>query len=185
MSTDDPPELSPPEEELSFEEQAQVEVIRSGQDAVVVPAELLKESPDSAKSQSMAELIRAMKGPQKIKLAMFGNRTVRSLLIRDSIRQIPLFVLQNAKLTEDEVAEFSRNSNLDESVLREIANNPQWMKSYQIKLNIVSNPRVPLDLSLRWLKFIQERDLRILSRSKNVPSVIANQSRKLLEKREK
>ena len=185
MPTDDELEFVDSGEELSLEEQQQVEQIRSGNDQVQVPTELLKEAPASPQSQNVAEMLRALKTPQKIKLALFGNRTVRALLIRDSNRQIPLFVLQNAKLTEDEVVEFSRNSNLDDSVLRAIANSSQWMKSYSVKMNIVSNPRVPLDLSLRWLKFVQEKDLRLLARSKNVSSVVANQARKLLEKRAK
>ena len=185
MPTDDELEFVDSGEELSLEEQQQVEQIRSGNDQVQVPTELLKEAPASPQSQNVAEMLRALKTPQKIKLPLFGNRTVRALLIRDSNRQIPLFVLQNAKLTEDEVVEFSRNSNLDDSVLRAIANSSQWMKSYSVKMNIVSNPRVPLDLSLRWLKFVQEKDLRLLARSKNVSSVVANQARKLLEKRAK
>ena len=190
-------------ESLPAEQKGELELIRQGSDGIALPKELTEEiasiqavvAEDPAtenntektaeKNKSFATLVKDLSIPQKIKLALFGNKMARSFLIRDTNRQVPLFVLQNPQLNEEEVVDFARNSNLDDSVLRYIANHPSWMKNYAIKLNIVANARVPVDLSLRWLKYLQERDLRNLARSKNVPSVIATQARKLLEKRDK
>ena len=82
------------------------------------------------------------------------------------------------------VIEFSRNTNLDPSVFRAISQNGQWMKSPSVKLNLVANPRVPIDVSMRWLRYLQDKDLKFLARSKNIPGVVATQARKLLEQRE-
>ena len=167
----------------------ELELVRSGSDQVKLPEELTKESSEDAakkESKDQSDLfarIRDMSIPQKIKLAMFGNKVARGLLIRDRNKQVPLFVLQNPRLGEEEVVEFAKNTNLDELVFRAIANNTTWMKSYHIKLNLVSNPRVPIDISLRWVKYLHDGELRILAKSKNIPQVIASQCRKLLEKR--
>ncbi len=119
--------------------------------------------------------------PQKIKLALFGNQTARGLLIRDKNRVIPMFVLQNARITENELFEFARNTNLSDAVLRVIAGNPEWMKTYRMKFAVCSNPKMPIDVSVKWVKFLQKQDLRRLSKSKNIPQVVANQARKLIE----
>jgi hypothetical protein len=152
--------------------------------AAALPQEAIEEeAPGSEQNQALANLIREMSIPQKIKLALFGNHTARTLLIRDSNRMVAFFVLENARLTDNEIVEISRNSQLDDGILRAVSNNQQWMKSYAIKVNIVSNPKTPIDAALKWLKFIKDKDLARLGKSKNVPQVIANQARKLSEKR--
>lgn len=154
--------------------------------AAPVPLALAEEGEEPAgpeKQESLQNLIKAMSIPQRIKLAMFGNQTARTVLLRDTNRIVPPFVLENPRITENEVVEISRNTQIDDVILRAVGNNPQWMKSYQVKLNIVSNPRTPIDLSLKWLKFLRDRELRLLARSKNIPQVIAGQARKLLEKK--
>lgn len=166
----------------------ELESVLNGTDNIELPEELLQAEHEEdnlteEKAGSIANLIRSLGMPGKIKLAIHGNSVARAALIRDTNRQIPLFVLENPRLTENEITEFARNSLLDESVLREIARNCQWMKNYSIKLNIISNPKTPVDVSLQWLKHLRDKDLRSLGRSKNVSQLIAVQSRKLLEKR--
>ncbi len=181
-------------EGLSPEEQQALAAVRSGEDEIVLPAALIGEESAEAATQaastlapnneSLAFQIREMTIPMRIKLAMFGNKEARALLIRDANRQVPLFVLENPRLSQDEVVEFSRNSNLDHSVFRAISQNGQWMKSPAIKMNLVSNLRVPIDVSVRWFRYLQDKDLKFLARSKNIPGVVATQARKLLEQRE-
>lgn len=124
--------------------------------------------------------IQDMKLPEKIKLAMLGNSGCRAILIRDPNKMIRDFVLGNPKLTLKEVEEFSRNTNLDEGVLRTISGNKTWMKNYKMKLNLVMNPKTPIDLSVKWLKHILVGDLRRIARSKNLPSTVVNVARKRL-----
>lgn len=145
---------------------------------------------DGAEANAEAEkalgtLIRDMSIPQKIKLALFGNHTARTLLLRDTNRIIPMFVLENPRLTDNEIVDISRNTQVDEGILRAVGNNLQWMKAYQVKMNLVSNPKTPIDTTLRWLKFVKDKDLGRLAKSKNIPQVVSTQAKKLLEKREK
>lgn len=128
--------------------------------------------------------VKELNVPAKIKLALYGNKTARTLLIRDTNKLIPLFVLQNSRLTEEEVLEFARNTNLDEQIFRNISSNGAWLRHYPIKLALVSNPKVAVDIALKWVKHLQERDLRRLAKSKNISQVVVSQCRKLLEKRD-
>lgn len=148
------------------------------------PAELID---DSAAEDELRidQMIREMTIPQKIKLALFGNKTARAFLLRDnSTKTIPLLVLKNPRITETEINEIAKNTTVDEQVLRALAGDSTWMRNYSMKLSIVSNPKVPVDVALKWVKHIQQRDLRRLSRSKNLSQVVVAQCRKLLEKRE-
>ena len=158
----------------------ELKTIASGADAIVLPAELVKDGPDTGE-ESAAAMISALRIPEKIKLALYGNKVARGTLIKDRYRQIPLFVLQNPRLTESEVLEFAKNTGLEQVVLRAIAAAPTWIKSYAIKLAIVSNPKVPIDASIRFVPHLLDKDLRRLAKSKNIPQAIAVQCRKLAE----
>ncbi|MCC6932597.1 MAG: hypothetical protein IT292_05000 [Deltaproteobacteria bacterium] len=163
---------------------ANVEAILARNDELPLPSETLNE--DEARKEETSKdlhmLISEMKVPQKIKLALFGNQMARAILIRDnSCRQVPLFVLQNPRITEGEIEEIARNTNVDEQVLRVIANNPKWMKGYAIKTALVSNPRVPLAISLHWIKHLQDKDLKKLAQSKNIPQALATHCRKMID----
>lgn len=162
----------------------QIRAVQIGSDSISLPDELMNEEQEVKENQeNLCAIIKEMNVPQRIKLALFGNLTARALLVRDSNRLVSQFVLQNPKLTEGEVVEFAKNANLDEDILRSIGNSGTWMKNYSIKVAIVSNPKVPVDVSLKWVNYILDKDLRKLSKSKNIPDVIASQCRKTLEKR--
>ena len=126
-----------------------------------------------------------MKLGQKIKTAMLGNMGARAMLIRENSRQIRQAVMKNPRLTENEVYEFAKNSNLDKQVFQMIGNDNTWMKSYAIQVAIVSNPKTPMEISIRWIKYLKDKELRDLSKSRNIPSALATQVRKLLETRNK
>jgi hypothetical protein len=116
--------------------------------------------------------------PQKIKLALFGNSACRNILILDSNKLIQLCVLKNSKLVEQEVVEYSRNTNVSQVVLRAISDKREWMKSYDVKYNIVTNPKTPSDIALKWLRYLQFNDIKEVSRSRNVPQVVASSAKK-------
>jgi hypothetical protein len=172
-------------EETDDSVRSSIAAVRAVKDNINLPVELINEDISEAKEAPLHAQIKEMGIPQKIKLALLGNQMARGLLIRETNKQIPLFVLQNPRLTENEVYEFARNANLNEQVFRTIAGNAQWMKSPSVKYAIVSNPKTPMDVSIKWVKYLQVKELRNLAKSKNIPQVVVTQSRKLLEKHNK
>ncbi len=123
----------------------------------------------------------SMKLPEKVKLAMFGNAVCRQLLIFDPNKMVQRFVLKNPKLTLKEVEDFAHSRNLSELILRSISDSKEWMRSYKLKHAIVTNPKTPQDVALKWMRYLNAPDIKNLARSKNVPQLIMNTARKILE----
>jgi hypothetical protein len=70
-------------------------------------------------------------------------------------------------------------------VLRLIANNRDWTRAYQVKLALTTNPKTPQATALKFLNYLQDRDLKGLMKSREVATVISTQARRLLEKKGK
>ncbi len=159
------------------------EILKDLKDPTPLEDELIEEQEEVSKNLTV--LIGDMKLGKKIKLAMLGNMSARAVLIKQNSRQVREAVIKNPRLTDAEILEFARNSNLDKHVFKLIAKNSTWMKSYNIKCAIVSNPKTPIDISMRWIKFLKDKELRNLSKSKGIPSALATQVRRLVELRNK
>ena len=121
--------------------------------------------------------------PQKIRLALVGNQEARNALIHDANKVIPLAVLRNPRLSEDEVIMYAQLRSLPEDVFWAMAKHKSWVKNYHMKLALVSNPKAPLSLAIKLLDHLHDRDLQNLSRSKNISYVLAHSAARLLFKR--
>ncbi len=134
---------------------------------------------------SLLKQIENMTVGQKIKMALTGDKAARVILIKDSNKQISTSALKNPRITEDEVLKLTSTKGTPEELLRLIAVNREWVKNYQIKSTLVTNPRTPLRIALKFLSQLHDKDLISLSRSKNIPNVVATSARKTLEWRKK
>ena len=170
-------------EERDGEEVAElVRSIVAGSDTIGVPAELIDE-PDTAApppARSLYAQILTMGIAEKLKLALRGNKDARSILIRDGSKMIRRFVMQNPRISDSEVIAVARNRSSDEELLRIIVDNREWMRNYQVRLALTSNPKTPLAVALKQLPTLGERDLRVLAKSRNVPQAVVSQARRLL-----
>lgn len=153
---------------------------------IEVPKELIKESSKELDlDDNLYKIIGKLSIPQKIKLALLGNKTARQLMIKESNRIISLAVLDNARISEAEIESVAKDRNLDEMIYRKIARNSSWMKIYSIKCGLICNPRLPTDISMKWLKYLQDKDIKVLSKSKNIPQVVARAALKIHAQRQK
>jgi hypothetical protein len=139
-----------------------------------------EEKPDSLFSQ-----IKGMAVGQKIKLALKGGREARSILLRDANKVVKRLVLRNPRISEDEIVIFAHNKSEESESLDYIAKRKEWLRSYQVRLALVANPKTPAPLSLRIVNTLMDRDLRRLAKSKNVPNIICSASKRLLAKRQR
>ena len=109
---------------------------------------------------------------ERVKLAMLGNKEERAILIRDGSRVVYAAVMASPKLTDQEVETIASMKNVQEGVLREVARNRKFIKSYTVMKNLVNNPRCPMDLSLNFIKNLLPPDLKALSMNKGVPETV-------------
>lgn len=119
---------------------------------------------------------------ERMKLAMKGTRAQRAQLIRDSNKLVAAAVLSSPKLTEVEVEAFAKMANVTEDVLRIIAMNRTWTKSYGIILGLARNPKTPPGISMHLLPRLNERDIKMILLDRNVPEAVRIAARKFVVK---
>lgn len=136
-------------------------------------------------SERISILNRIMKMGMKdrVKLAMKGDREARNILIRDPNRIVAQAVVQNPRITEQEVEKIAAMRSVPEDILRKIANDRQWARSYAVVHNLARNPRVPIANILNILTRLQARDLENLSKNKNISDAVRKQAKRLSEQR--
>lgn len=161
-----------------------------GDDASEFAKELVEENNsevdlDEAAKGNLMALIQKMNVMQKVKLARLGNKEARGLLIRDRNKIVSTAAIRSPRMTDNEVAGLAKSRNLNDEVMRIIASNREWTKSYTVKLALVMNPKCPVNFSVKFMNFLQEKDLRHLVKSKDVPQVISTHARRNLTKKGK
>ncbi len=143
------------------------------------------ESEDEADHGNLYAVVQNMSVMQKIKLARVGGKEARSMLIKDRNRIVSSAVLASPKLTETEVITYAQNRSIGDEMLRIISNNREWTKNYQIKLALTTNPKTPIPQAVKFLNYLQDRDLRNLMKSKDVPNNVSAHARRILTKKGK
>ena len=58
-----------------------------------------------------------------------------------------------------------------------------FTRNYQIKLNLVSNPRTPFTFAARLVPMLRESELKMLAKSKNVTGAISTAVKQQLAKK--
>lgn len=125
---------------------------------------------------SMIQKIMGMKMKDRIKYAMKGDREVRTILIRDANRLVCTAVVQNNRITEQEVEKISAMRTVPEDVLRQIATNRNFARNYNISHNLARNPRTPIAQVMTILTRLQTRDLQAMSKNRNVSDAVRRQA---------
>jgi len=140
---------------------------------------------DKEINESLYLKVSKMNISEKIKLALKGNKSARMLLIKDSNKQVSINVLNNPKMTENEIELILKNRSIGEHIIREIAKKPAYVKNYNILKELVSHPKTPLNISMTLINRLRNHDIEALSKSRDIPSGLKNQAIKLYNIRTK
>jgi hypothetical protein len=142
-----------------------------------------EEELEEATRETLTQKILKMTVSEKIKLASLGNKEARTLLLRDANKLVQAAAVQSPRITEGEIVGLTNSRTVPDEVMRIILNNRDWMKNYQVKVNLVNNPKTPLPTALRLLPHLRGSELRSLARNRNVPNALSTQARNLMEKK--
>ncbi|GEM_PF-382199 len=145
------------------------------------PGELPEWELSEQEFESLYFKILEMGVAEKIKLAMLGTKEARSILVRDPIKMVAVAAVKSPKIQLPEIETIAKSRHVCDDVLRQIAITKQWMKSYNVKVNLVNNSKTPLPASMKILPHLREMDLRKLAKSRNVPSALRTQARRFAE----
>jgi len=110
---------------------------------------------------------------QRIRCATLGNSAERLLLIRDNNRLVASAAAKSPQFKENEAICVTASRSISDEVLRIIAMNREFVRSYQIKYNLVTNPRTPFTFVARLIPHLREGDLKNLAKSKGVSGTVA------------
>jgi hypothetical protein len=116
--------------------------------------------------------IRMLPVPARLKLTRGAPRTLRSILLRDSNTQVATSVVINNALSDQEVEQIASSRSVVEEVLILVARRRDWVGKYNIMKALVWNPRTPLATTIRLISRLAVRDLRDLSRDRNIPDAV-------------
>lgn len=135
---------------------------------------LLSEKPQDHKPmrENIFVKVQRMTAAEKALFAMQGNRDVRLILIRDPNIMVSKAVMQSPKLTEYDVSSIAQMREVDEEILRTIANNRRWMRTYGVVKNLALNPRTPVPVAISLLSRLTNADIRSASRDHNLASPV-------------
>ena len=127
---------------------------------------------------SLQSYIARLTVPQKVELTSKGNKEVRLILSRDPSSLVARALVSSPRISDTDVIAYAGSAQTNEDVLRGIAENREWSKSIRVKLLLVSNPRTPPAVALRFLGHISVSDLGILARNRNVSMIIRREAKR-------
>ena len=149
----------------------------------VIESEQLERGEVSAERVSLIRRIMFMNTKDRMKLAMKGDREARSILVRDSNKVVCSAVVKNPRITEQEIENIAAMRTVADEVLRLIAINRTWARSYPIIHNLARNPRTPIPTVMNILNRIRTKDLQALTQNRNVSETVRRQAQRLQQTR--
>jgi len=189
MSTPSDDGAREPEAELSQEEAEAAVLELLGAELAGFAGQLTAERDDAIDEEEIASnlfaAVQKMTVMQKVKLARLGGTEARALLIRDRNKVVASAAITSPKITDSEVVAYAQSRALCDEVMRIIASNRDWTKSYQVKFALSTNPKVPQAQAISFLNYLQDKELRTIMRSRDVPSAVSTHARRILQKKGK
>jgi hypothetical protein len=147
-------------------------------------SEISAEATEAAPERlALIRRVMLMKVKDRIKLGMKGDREARSILIRDSNKVVATAVINNPRITDQEVEAIAAMRTVSDEVLRLIAMNRAWARQYPIIHNLARNPRTPLPSAMHILPRLYAKDLKALSLNRNIPEAVRRQALRLASTR--
>ena len=119
-----------------------------------------------ARPQNLLQKIQSLSVGERLQLALKGGREIRSILVKDSNKQVMLSVLENQKITDSEIELIARSRQVPEEALRTISKNREWLKNYAISFALVTNPKTPPGIAVTLISSLKVKDLELLDKNK-------------------
>jgi hypothetical protein len=142
---------------------------------------LVEDQPlDEGTKGSLQNYVSGLNIPQKVELAGKGNKEVRTILSRDPNRMVARAVINSPKLSEADVLAYAASTQTNDDVLRAIADNRTWMTNKKLVNTIVSNPRTPPQVAIRFLGGFATSELGILFRNRNVSVLVRREAKRIM-----
>jgi hypothetical protein len=148
-----------------------------GEDAEAAQDDLIQAAEEAGHDKTWAEMTFA----EKAAVAMRGKRMFALLAIDSPNRILAKAGIQNERITENDVQKIVKKRSMHEEVIKEICRNGDWTKAYAVKFALVQHPKTPARFVMQWINLLRVNDLRTLSKSKQIPSNVSMQAKRILQ----
>lgn len=150
----------------------------------IIEHEMLETGTEIAPERvSLIRRLMLMNARDRMKLGRKGDREARSILIRDPNKMVAAAVINNPRITDQEAENIATMRTVSDEVLRLMAMNRNWARSYTIIHNLVRNPRTPIPTVINILPRIRTKDLQNLKQNRNISDAIRRQATRLAQSR--
>ena len=123
--------------------------------------------------------IRSLPVPIRLKLSRGASRSLRNILIKDINTNVAISTLHYSAFNEDEIEHLASSRSVIDDVLMLLAKKREWVSRYNVCVNLTKNPRVPISTAVQLVNRLGVRDLKILSKDRNVPDAVRNAAYRL------
>ena len=165
---------------IVFEDAAEEEALTGGEAGLPAGEGADEDGLSSANLAQTFRRISVMTVKEKVELAQKGTKEERRILIGDVNKLVSMAVLNCESLTMAEIESFCMMRHLNSDLFQEIAATREWVRKPKIQLALVMNPAVPMSITLPLVKFLGMRELRHISRDRNLSEGIRTAARKIL-----
>lgn len=119
----------------------------------------------------------------KIRMATIGGGFWRSKAISDPKPIVAMAALKSPMVKDKEVLKWAGNAGLDKRLIAFIVNKKEWVQQYSFKVALVQNPKTAIKDAMRLVPHLREKDLKIIMRSKGVPTAVVSCARRVVQQR--
>jgi hypothetical protein len=134
--------------------------------------------PATTDEGQLYDQIRAMGSQEKMQLALHGDRAARLLLVKDLNKTIQTFLLQNPRITIDEVRYIAGFRQANPEALVSIAMHREWGQNQNVLAALVRNPKTPPMLAVQLVDKVAPAEQRRLAKSTEVPRAVQTAARR-------
>ena len=167
----------------TLSEAEQVALREAEQEKLDAALEAAESGKEASGSSNKAADIGKMNIAQKVRLATLGSRSDRDMLIRDGNRLVHMAAVTSPKNQLKDIVAWSANKQIPDNVIVYIANNGKYKRNYQILINLVNNPKTPLNESVRLIPNLQPKDLANLIKNRNISGNLRRMAQALRDQR--
>ena len=150
-------------------------------DSKLLAPEKTEEEKEKEISAPMWKQIQSMSTPQKVRLALVGDKNARKVLVRDTKNIVAEAVMRSPRLTPKEVSAFVNDKAVSGNIIKMIAKSKLWTKSSIVQRSLTHHPKCPPTIALRFVKSMGRKELSGLMRARGVPGVIKRAAKTRLQ----
>ena len=144
-----------------------------------------EEQEEQPQSTNIATKILSMSISEKVRMATLGSAAERDFLIKDNNRLVHMAAATSPKVQMKDVQSWSANRVMPDGVLSYIAQHRRYRRVYNIVVNLVNNPKMPVKDGVKLMNQLVLKDLKALVKNRNIAHNLRTRAIATLRDREK